>query len=127
MVQRALRHQPGGRTWVADRTTRGLLAFRLGDAVQGEQLYLESVAQAHAEKDRANELLAQLYLARERSRVGQVSQGFEALLGEAEVATEPSVTLAARKEKRDSPAWRSLESPCDIPSCGGKSGHLQGL
>ena len=80
MVQRALWHQPGGRTWVADRTTRGLLAFRLGDAVQGEQLYLESVAQAHAEKDRANELLAQLYLARERSRVGQVSQGFEALL-----------------------------------------------
>ena len=77
--------------------TQGLLAFRQGNAVLGEQLHLESVEQARAEKDRADELLAQLYLARERHRAGRVPSGFDELLAEAEAAAEPGVILAARK------------------------------
>jgi len=50
---------------VALLATQGLLAFRQGYSAQGEHLYLDSVALARKEKDRANELLAQLYLARE--------------------------------------------------------------
>ncbi len=49
------------------------------------------------EKDRANELLAQLYLTRERHRLGQDSSGFEHLMTEVKALAEPGVLLAASK------------------------------
>ncbi|MFC4455300.1 hypothetical protein [Deinococcus sonorensis] len=105
-VQRALQQQPDKSTQVALLATQGLLAFRQGHSVQGEHLYLASVALARKEKDRANELLAQLYLARERFRLGQASPGFEHLMTEVKALAEPGVLLAANKIQHETQQGR---------------------
>ncbi|GGR27285.1 hypothetical protein [Deinococcus ruber] len=92
--------QPADR--VALLATQGLIQFRSGDPVSGEQLYHQAVGLARSSHDRANELVAALYLARERQlqQPEVLDQRVDQVLEQAETSNDPGVTLTAQKVRR---------------------------